>query len=125
MYLLLKHLHLTFIALALLTFVIRGVWLFTQSGLLTKKWVKITPHIINTMMLLSGIALAGYLQLSPHNEPWLLAKIIALCLFIPLGVAAFKLPNPLMRKILWFDALIVFGYIISVAITKSPWGVFA
>ena len=124
MYLLLKHAHLTFIVLALLMFVIRGIWLFTQSSQLSKKWVKITPHIINTLMLLSGIALASYLQLSPFNEPWLAAKIIAICLFILLGVAAFKLPNPLLRKILWIDALTVFGYIITVAIYKSPWGLF-
>jgi uncharacterized membrane protein SirB2 len=124
MYMLLKHLHLTFVGLALITFVVRGIWMFMNSALLDKKLFKILPHIINTLMLLSGIGLAVYLQLSPGQQPWLLAKLIALVLYILLGVAAFKVPNAMARKILWIDALIVFAYIISVAITKSPMGFF-
>jgi len=122
MYMLLKHIHLTFVALALLTFVVRGIWMFINSSMLDKKIVRIAPHIINTIMLLSGIILAVHLHLSPGNQPWLLAKIIGLVVYIVLGVAAFKLPSPLARKILWVDALIVFAYIVSVAITKSPMG---
>jgi uncharacterized membrane protein SirB2 len=124
MYLLLKHLHLTFVGLALIAFVARGIWMFMNSAMLDKKWVKILPHIINTLMLLSGIGLAVFLHLSPGNQPWLLVKIIALVIYIIIGVAAFKVPNALARKILWIDALIVFAFIVSVAITKDPMGFF-
>jgi uncharacterized membrane protein SirB2 len=124
MYLLLKHLHLTFVGLALIAFVARGIWMFMNSAMLDKKWVKILPHIINTLMLLSGIGLAVFLHLSPGNQPWLLVKIIALVIYIIIGVAAFKVPNALARKVLWIDALIVFAFIVSVAITKDPMGFF-
>ncbi len=124
MYLLLKHLHLTFVALAFLVFLIRGILLFMNSALLDKKLLKIAPHIINTIMLISGIVLAVHLGMSPGEQPWLLAKIIGLILYIGLGVAAFKVSNPLARKVLWVDAIIVFAYIASVAITKSPTGFF-
>lgn len=122
MYLLLKHLHLTFVALAFLTFLVRGILLFMNSALLDKKLFKIAPHIINTIMLISGIVLAVHLGLSPGAHPWLIAKIIGLVVYVGLGVAAFKVPNALARKILWIDAIIVFVYIVSVAITKNPMG---
>lgn len=124
MYLLLKHLHLTFVALAFLVFLIRGILLLMNSALLDKKLLKIAPHIINTIMLISGIVLAVHLGISPGEQPWLLAKIIGLVVYIGLGVAAFKVPNALARKVLWVDAIIIFAYIMSVAITKSPTGFF-
>lgn len=124
MYLALKHIHLTFVALSLLAFFVRGVWLFMNSSMLSKKWVKILPHIISTILLVSGITLAVHLGLSPGSQPWLIAKIIGLVIYIGLGVATFKVPNPATRKILWVCALIVFAYIVSVAITKNPLGFF-
>ena len=124
MYLALKHLHLTFVALSLLAFFVRGIWLFMNSSMLSKKWVKILPHIISTILLVSGIALAVHLSLSPGSQPWLLAKIIGLIVYIGLGVAAFKVPNPNARKLLWVSALIVFAYIVCVAISKNPLGFF-
>jgi len=123
-YLALKHLHLTFVALSLLAFFVRGIWLFTNSSMLSKKWVKILPHIISTILLVSGIALAVHLSLSPGSQPWLMAKIIGLIVYIGLGVAAFKVPNPNARKLLWVSALIVFAYIVCVAISKNPLGFF-
>ena len=124
MYLALKHLHLTFVILSLLAFVLRGIWLFTGSGMLTKKWVKILPHFISTILLASGIAVAVNLGISPGNQPWLMAKIIGLIIYIALGVATFKVANPGARKTLWVLALLVFAYIVSVALTKTPLGHF-
>ena len=124
MYLALKHIHLTFVALSLLAFFVRGIWLFMKSGMLSKKWVKILPHIISTILLVSGIVLAVELNMSPGSQPWIMAKIIGLVVYIGLGVAAFKVPNPTARKLLWISALIVFAYIVSVAISKNPLGFF-
>jgi uncharacterized membrane protein SirB2 len=118
----LKHLHLTFVVLALLIFCARGVLLFINSPLLAKKLLKITPHIINTIMLVSGIVLAVSLGMKPGGHPWLMAKIIGLVVFIILGVGAFKVRNQLLQKTLWIGALLVFAYIVSVAITKNPLG---
>ena len=95
-----------------------------NSGMLSKKWVKILPHIISTILLVSGIVLAVELNMSPGSQPWIMAKIIGLVVYIGLGVAAFKVPNPTARKLLWISALIVFAYIVSVAISKNPLGFF-
>lgn len=124
MYLLLKHIHLTFVVLSLLSFVLRGIWLFINSSMLGKKWVKILPHIISAILLASGITLAVHMGMSPGSQPWLMAKIIGLIVYIALGVAAFKVPNPNARKLLWIGALAVFAYMLSVAITKNALGFF-
>jgi uncharacterized membrane protein SirB2 len=121
-YIALKHLHLTFVVLSLLIFFVRGVLLFINSPLLTKKLIKIAPHIINTIMLVSGVVLAVSLGMKPGEHPWIMAKIIGLIVFVVLGVGAFKVRNRLLQKILWIDALVVFSYIVSVALTKSPMG---
>jgi CDP-diglyceride synthetase len=67
MYLALKHIHLTFVALSLLAFFVRGLWVFMNSSMLSKKWVKILPHIISTILLVSGIVLAVHLSMSPAS----------------------------------------------------------
>lgn len=122
MFLTLKHIHMAFVALSLLTFLVRGLWLFTSSGMLGKPWVKVLPHVVNTVLLASGIALAVYLRMSPGDQAWLMAKIIGLIVYIGLGVAAFRVPNPVTSKLLWTGALIAFAFIASVAVTKNPLG---
>ena len=125
MFLTLKHIHMAFVALSLLTFLVRGLWLFTSSGMLGKPWVKVVPHVVNTVLLASGIALAVYLSMSPGDQPWLMAKIIGLIVYIGLGVAAFRVPNSVISKLLWMGALIAFAFIVSIAVTKSPLGFFS
>lgn len=124
MYLTLKHIHMTFVALSLLAFLVRGIWLFIDSAMLGSRWVRVMPHVINTILLASGIALAVYLSMSPGDQPWLMAKIVGLIFYIGLGVAAFRAPNPIVRKLLWVSALVAFFFVVSVAVRKTPFGFF-
>ena len=116
MYLMLKHIHMTMAALSFIGFFIRGIWMWRQSPWLHKKLVKILPHIIDTLLLISAFALA--------DHPWLMTKIVLLVVYIVLGVIAFRNANPTVRKCSWIAALIVFIYIFSVAISKNPLGFF-
>lgn len=122
MYMILKHLHLTMVGLSFIGFFLRGIWMMSGSPLLHKKLVKILPHIIDTILLVSALGLAVLLKYSPGAHPWLMVKIICLVLYIVLGVMAFKHKNPSVRKISWVAALLVFIYIVTVAITKNPLG---
>jgi uncharacterized membrane protein SirB2 len=124
-YLALKHIHLFCVALSLLSYLARGVWLFMNSNLLGKRWARLLPQIINAILLLSGIALAAYLSMSPVNQPWLMAKIIGLVAYIALGVAAFRAENPAVGKLLWVSGLVAFAYVVSVAFRKTPLGFFS
>lgn len=95
--------------------------MLTESNLLQKKWVKIAPHIIDTLLLASAISLAVILQLSPLEHPWLLAKIMGLLIYIVLGTVALKRGKTKPIRITAFVlALLTFVYIVNVALTKSP-----
>lgn len=122
MYLALKHTHLLFVFLTLALFVLRGIWLFTQSPLLQKKLAKILPHVFSLFLLVSGVGVSVLLGFTPGNQPWILAKLIALIVFIALGIVTFKASNITIGKVSWILALGVYAYIISVAMTKSPLG---
>ena len=124
MYPLLKHIHLAFVVLSLLSFLLRGIGLFAYSSALDNPWVKRFAHVIAGLLLLSGIVLAAYVSMSPGNQPWLMAKIVGLVAYVALGVAAFRVPNHNLRRLLWGAALVVFVYIVSVAFSKSPLGFF-
>jgi len=123
-YLTLKHIHVAFVALSLLTFLVRGVWLFVDSAMLGERWVKLLPHVVNAILLASGIALAMYLSMSPGNQPWLMVKIVGLIAYVGLGVAAFTASGPTAGKLLWTSALVAFAFIVSVAVRKTPLGFF-
>lgn len=125
MYAILKHSHLLIIAIAFIMFFIRGILMMRHSPATNHKIFIVLPHIFYTLLLGTGIALAVILHFSPMQQPWLLAKIIALILYIVLALMTFKHPNLGTRKIFWLLSLVVFAYIVSVAISKNVLGFFA
>jgi uncharacterized membrane protein SirB2 len=119
MYWLLK-LHIATVLLSLAGFVARGVWMLRGSSLLRARWVRVTPHIIDTLLLASGIGLVFTLHLYPTQQPWLVAKLVALLVYIVLGTIALKRGRTRgVRAGAWVAALAVFFYILAVAFTKQ------
>ena len=110
-----KHLHMTLALVSLLLFIYRWSLALAGSDRLQQKWLKILPHINDTFLL------AVALQLSPGQQPWLMAKLVALVLYIGLGVMALKRPARGQKLVAGVAALAVFGYMVGAAITKSAW----
>lgn len=126
-YLLIKSLHMITAIATISGFILRGYWMMIQSDKLQMKLVRIAPHVIDTLFLLSGIALLTLLQLNVLSEPWLLAKFTGLVGYIVLGAYAIKRgPTLQIRIIAFIGALSLFAYIVGIALTKSPasWVVF-
>ena len=122
-YLALKHLHLTAVVLSFALFVLRGLWMLVESPQLQRRWVRIVPHLIDTVLLVSAIGLTLILQQYPFVNGWLTAKVLALIAYIILGSIALKRgPTQRIRAAAWIAALATFGYIASVALTHSPLG---
>lgn len=120
-YLALKHLHLTFVLLTLLSFSARGVGMLINAPWLERKWVRITPHVIDTGLLASAIALAISVQQYPFMHDWLTAKLLGLMAYIILGTVALRRGKTRqVRIIALILALMAFAYIVTVAITKNP-----
>ena len=118
---LIKNLHLATIALSLALFVLRGAWMIAASPLLQARWVRIVPHVIDTLLLASGIGLAVLIQQYPLVHGWLTAKFLALILYIVLGTIALKRGKTKAQRIAaWVAALGVFGYMVAVAIAHDP-----
>ncbi len=117
----LKLVHISCVVLSFSLFFLRGIWLLRGSPLLRQRWVKIAPHSVDTVLLLSAIILAWQLGYTPFNSPWLAAKILALLLYIGLGMVAFRFAktNP-MRLVAWLAAQLTFFYIVAAAITHDP-----
>lgn len=121
-----KTTHITFVVLSFAGFFIRGIWMLKDSSLLQQKWVKISPQVVDTVLLVSAIILAIQLRMSPMEQPWLLAKIVALLVYIAVGLVALRLGrSKRIRLVSWLLGLIIFLYIVSVALSKSPLGWFA
>lgn len=120
-YPLLKHLHMTLALISVLLFLYRWCLALGGSPRLQQKWLKVLPHVNDTLLLLFGLVLAVTLQMSPGQQPWLMAKLIALVLYIGLGVMALKRPYRTQKLIAGLAALAVFGYMVGAAITKSAW----
>ena len=95
----------------------------SEHPLLQHRAAKVLPHIIDTLLLGSAITLLFILHLSPLAQPWLIAKIIALLVYIGLGMVALRLGRTRKTKVIaWILALLTVVYIVSVAYSKSPWG---
>ena len=120
-YFFVKNLHLTTIAISLGLFVLRGAWMIAASPRLQARWVRVVPHINDTLLLCSGIGLAVLIQQYPLVHGWLTAKLLALILYIGLGTLALKRGKTRGQRIAaWIAALLVFGYMLAVAITHDP-----
>lgn len=123
-YLAIKHLHVGAAGLSLVLFVLRFAWRWTSPERLAARWVRIVPHVVDTVLLLSALWLAW--QIGAGALPWIAAKVAALLLYIVLGMIALRRGRtPGIRAAAFFAALASFGYIVSVAVTKSPWGALA
>ena len=86
----------------------------------------LTRCLLASVLLLSAVVLVWMLRVDPRAAPWLMAKIVALAVYIGLGIVALRpgLSTP-VRATAWLAALATFAYIVSVAITKNPQGLFA
>jgi len=122
----LKTIHVTFAALSFTGFFIRGTWMLRDSPLLKQRWVRIAPQVVDTVLLASAIALAVQWRLSPLDQPWLMAKIIALVVYIGVGLVALRFGrSKTVRAAAWVLGMLIFAYIVSVAVTRSALGWFA
>lgn len=120
-YLLLKMIHVSSVVISYSLFFLRGIWLMQDSNNLRQRWVKVLPHVIDTILLTSAIALAILIQQDPLNNAWLTAKVIGLLIYILLGMIAIRFGKTKKTRIAaWIGAQCVFIYIVLVALSKNP-----
>ncbi|OON41298.1 siroheme synthase [Izhakiella australiensis] len=122
-YPLIKNLHILTVIISLSLFVLRFFWLLRSPARLQQRWVKIAPHLNDTLLLLSGITLATLMQLGVllTQDSWLTEKLIGVIIYIALGsIALGRRPrSQKIRLTAFIIALAVVALVIRLAITKS------
>lgn len=125
-YTVLKLVHQTAVVLSITGFVARGAASLEGAGWVRGRWARTVPHVVDTVLLLSALALLWTLRMRPDQAPWLLAKLIGLVAYVGLGVVALRPGRPRsVRAAAFASALVVVAWIVSVAFTKNPLGFFA
>jgi uncharacterized membrane protein SirB2 len=114
-----RSLHVALAYVTVIGFVLRALLRFSQSPLLEQKWLRIAPHVIDTLLLLAGITLAVQLAISPLEQGWLAAKIVGLVIYIGFGVMTMRATTASGRTIGFIGALAAVAYIFAVAYTKQ------
>ena len=112
------HMSTAFISISF--FLVRGIWVFRESPMMTKKWVKILPHVNDTILLTTATLLAINIQQYPFVHAWLTTKVTALIVYIVFGMFALKRAKEMKNKVVFFIlALLTFSYIVGIALTRS------
>ncbi|KXI30755.1 SirB2 family protein [Paraglaciecola hydrolytica] len=121
MYEAVKHIHMNAMLLSVIFFILRFVLTLKTSPLLQKKWLKVAPHIIDTLWLLSALGLCVILQRYPFVDAWVSEKLLALLMYMLMVTIALKLAKThLMRFIGLIGAFSWLAYAMMLVITKQP-----
>lgn len=126
MYFAIKHLHVTCVVLSAAGFLLRGFWMLSGSPLLLHRLTRVLPHIVDSLLLLSALTLAVMIAQYPFVAGWVTAKVIGLLAYILLGTVALKRGRTAgVRAAAFAAAIVVYGWIVSVALTKDVAGFLA
>ncbi|MGI9264783.1 MAG: SirB2 family protein [Gammaproteobacteria bacterium] len=121
-YLALRNIHIAAVGITLVLFVLRGVWMISGSSLLNTRFARVTPHIVDTILLASAIGLTLALQQYPLANDWLTGKVLGLVVYIGLGTIALKRGATRNLRIVSFAAaLCVFSWIVLTAVGHKPY----
>ncbi len=125
-YLTLRHVHITCAILTITLFVLRGGLMLADSPWLQSRVLKTLPHVIDTVLLTSALMLTTVIHQYPFTTGWLTTKVLLLVAYIVLGHYAIKRGRTkAVRAAAFVAALLVLGFLVSVARAHHPLGIFA
>lgn len=114
----LKHLHLLFVAIVVLSFIGRVALAEFRPEMLQRKWIKLSPHILASLLLLSGFALAFQGNWFANAYGWIVVKLFLMLVFIGLGLLTMREQGK-NRWMAFGGAIFCLVYIVKVAFTKQ------
>jgi uncharacterized membrane protein SirB2 len=121
-----KALHITAVMASGVLFFLRGASL--QAGM---KWAMAAPvrylsYGIDTVLLTAALLLVAIVHQYPFVHAWLTVKVLLLIAYVVLGTFALKRGSTKqIRVACWLAALLVYAFIVSVARTHNPAGLFS
>jgi uncharacterized membrane protein SirB2 len=131
-YTVLKLIHMTAVGLSFCGFAARGLGVLSGAAWVRHRLARTLPHVVDTVLLASAAGMLWVIRLPPWHVPWLRAKLAGLIVYIALGVIALRSAPAggpgrpgRVRFLAWIGAMMVYGYIVSVALTRDPRGALA
>jgi uncharacterized membrane protein SirB2 len=119
-YLLIKQLHIMTVVLSITLFTLRFLVLIRSPAWQPRRWLKVLPHVNDSLLLIFAILLCIIIQQAPLISPWLTEKVAAVILYILAGMFALKWSKTRLSKIIWFMiAIFMFAYAANIAINKG------
>ncbi|MEO3429316.1 SirB2 family protein [Pelagibius sp. CAU 1746] len=106
-----------------LLFALRGL-----AGVLGAAWPRAAPlwHLsiaIDTVLLTAALMLMTAVGQYPFVDGWLTVKVTLLAVYVGLGIVALGgRRSPTARFSAWLAALLIYGFVVSVALTRDPLG---
>lgn len=115
-----KWLHVLCVTASACLFLLRGWWMWRSPERMQRRWVRVLPHVIDTALFATGITLVIITAMYPWQQPWLAVKLVALVVYILLGMTALRFARDrAVGRIAWVLAVMTFLYMVVLALTKS------
>jgi uncharacterized membrane protein SirB2 len=125
-YLEIRFVHIAAVAASGSLFLLRGVLLFAGVRGAKAAPLRYLSYTIDTVLLTAALMLTTIIRQYPFTHAWLTVKVVLLVVYIGLGLIAFWAGRTqTVRFRAWLAALAVFGFMVSVARTHNPLGIFS
>lgn len=104
-------------------FLLRGLALYSGFSWARTAPLRYLSYTIDTVLLTAALMLMTIVGQYPFADAWLTVKVLAVVVYIALGIVAFRTgrSRPL-GWVAWIAALAVFGFIYTVARAHHPLG---
>lgn len=123
LFVLLKVLHMSCAMVSVAGFALRGYWALADDPRRQRRFVRIAPHVIDTLLLVSALGMLALWRISPLVLPWVMAKLVGLVVYILLGLVTLRFARSRRgRLVAYVAALGTAAYIFTVAFAHSPLG---
>jgi len=122
-YLFAKSIHVGCVVISLAGFAARAALMLRGSNWLRTRFVRVAPHVVDTLLLVSALWLCWLLGQYPFVQGWLTAKVLGLLAYIGFGTVALRRGRTLpVRAAALGGAALSAAYVVAVALTRDPRG---
>jgi uncharacterized membrane protein SirB2 len=122
-YLVAKSIHVGCVIVSLSGFAARSALMLAESRWLGMRFVRVAPHLVDTLLLASALWLCWLLGQYPFLQGWLTAKVLGLLAYVGFGTVALRRGRTKpVRVAALAAALLSAAYVVTVALTRDPRG---
>jgi uncharacterized membrane protein SirB2 len=120
----LKYLHIVSVAASFALLFVRGLWVMQSYPDPQEKWVRVLPHVVDAVLVLSAVAMLAMSPLTGWPGDWLTVKVALVAVYAMLLLYLFRAARGLADRLLaWLLALLVLLFITTIAVLHNPLGI--